>query len=187
MEGVWRPPSPAGNVRGSGSTPRRRLEMSVEVVPRLAAGRKCSVEVVPNLGAGCVKPWNWFQTSAQAGNALWKRFQASAHAAQPLGSGFKPHFRASRPFGRGSKPISRLPGALEVVPRRFPGCATPHAGFLAVPPPPSARMLAVATNIVISWQYPFRQDEKICHQMLRNIFLAIVWIHRKRYFCGGQM
>ena len=34
------------------------------------SGRKRSLEVVPNLGARCVKPWNWFQTSAQAGNAL---------------------------------------------------------------------------------------------------------------------
>ena len=99
---------PAGNARGSGSTPRRRLEMAVEVVPRLAAGRKCSVEPVPNRGAGCVKPWNRFQTVAQLRNALWKWFQTSAQAAQPFGSGFKPHFRASRPFGSSSTPISRL-------------------------------------------------------------------------------
>ena len=100
--------------------------------------------------SGCRRPLELLLGPSPAGNAPWKWFQTSAHAAQPLGGGFKPHFRASRPFGSGSKPISRLPGALEAVPRLFPGCATPHARSLAVPPPPPARIFAVATNIFIS-------------------------------------
>ena len=122
MEGVWRSPSPAGNapwkwfqtsaqagnVRGSGSTPRRwpemlrgssskprrRLREAVELVSNLGAGRKCPLEAVPSLGARCTAPWKWFQTPFPDVAALWKWFQAD--------------FPAARRLGSRSTPISRL-------------------------------------------------------------------------------
>ena len=101
-------PSPAGNVRGSGSTPRRwpemlrgssskprrRLREAVELVSNLGAGRKCPLEAVPSLGARCTAPWKWFQTPFPGVAALWKRFHAD--------------FLAARRFGSSSTPISRL-------------------------------------------------------------------------------
>ena len=49
---------------------RRRRVKPLGTAFSTFSGWKRSLEEVPNLGAGCVKPWNWFQTSAQAGNAL---------------------------------------------------------------------------------------------------------------------
>ena len=79
-------PSPAGNGRGSSSTPRRwpemfrgtgskpwrRLREALEPVSNRGAAQKCPLEVVPNLGAGCAALWKWFQTPFPGVAALWK-------------------------------------------------------------------------------------------------------------------
>ena len=97
-------------------------------------------QLTKELGEGAEPP--------PAGAAPWNYFFDLLRPEMPFESGSKPRRTLRSPLEVVSNPISGRRGPLEVVPSRFPGCATPHARSLAVPPP-SARMLAVATNIVI--------------------------------------
>ena len=149
MEGVWRPP-PAGEAPwnhffdllrpsppfGTTFWAISGRKCPLEGVPTLGADRRDALEAVPRPGAAVVTPWKQFPALPLAVGAPWKHFQPLPPVAQS---------QKKRP----NAPICFF-DTMEAVPRLFPGCATPHARSLAVPPPPSARIFAVATNIVIS-------------------------------------